>query len=264
VDKLSSHKSKMMRLKASTLKLAAEYQRGLKASRVKKLANELDLDGLGVVTVAKRKNGDYVVIDGQHRVAALEFHGFGDWVLDCKVYEGLTIKDEAHMFRLLNKFDKPSPFDDFHAGRVQGDKECLAIDEIVQEAGLQVSGSKRDGVLTCVRTLQKVYRMNGAAEGPEVLAETLEIVKAAWGSERSAMDGNVIEAVAIFLAAYGEEANTSSLVKKMAKLPGGPAGFVGRAKSMRDLKKGTIPRLGAEMLVALYNKGRRTGALAEL
>lgn len=260
----ANHKSRVLQIAASDLKLAAEYQRELVPARVKALANELDLDSLGIVTVSQRRNGDYIVIDGQHRVAALEFHGLGEWKMKCNVLQGLSLEEEAKMFRRLNNTRRPTIFDDYRAGLVEGDPECLAVQKIVTAAGLRLEKYKADGILACTSAVLKVYRMQGVKSGAETLRDTLELIKATWGTQATALEGVVVQAVALVLAAYGDVIDKAVLTKKLAKLPGGPAGLIGRARSLGEIRQGSIPRLAASIIVTVYNKKRHGEPLSEL
>src|SRR4051794_33828172 len=84
------------------------YQRALNARRVKKIANEFDPYSVGMLIVSDRGDGTKVVLDGQTRRAALVAMGWEDQMVPCYVYVGLSVEEEARIFRTLNQ-DRARP-----------------------------------------------------------------------------------------------------------------------------------------------------------
>src|SRR5690242_16192920 len=78
-------------------------ERKYNARRAKRIAQTIDPDALGVLYVSKRRDGTYVVIDGQHRRGAFIELGWGDQKMPCHVYHGLTLADEARLFAEFNE-----------------------------------------------------------------------------------------------------------------------------------------------------------------
>lgn len=246
---------------AGKLTVDHRYQRDLIPARVRHLAADLDLDGLGVFVVSRRSDGTLALIDGQNRVAALREHGFqDDWKVECRVYEGLTLEQEAALYRQLNDSRPLKPWDFFKAGLVSGDAECLEIDAIAKRCGLTVAASGGDGRVCCVTTLRLVYRKYGK----DVLRRALEMSTAAWGHTAGAVEKEIVHGMSIVAATYNGEVDTPWMVKKLAKSPGGPSGLLGRARGLKDMTTEPIFRIVARQVIALYNKGRRNGALDDL
>lgn len=228
-------------------------------ARVRQLVANFDLDRMGIITVSKRKGGTLAVLDGQTRLAALADLDLEDWEATCNVYTGLTEAEEAHLFRILNNTRKPTPYDDFKVGITEGDPECLSIMVIVTRHGLKLCSNSQDGGIACISTLRQSFRA-----GADSLDRALETAKAAWGLRADAMLGSIVRGLAIVHETYGDEVDRPSLIKKLAKCQGGPAGLVGNARAARYLRSAPITRLCAAAIVSVYNKGRRNGALADL
>lgn len=55
----------------------------------------------------------------------------------------------------------------------------------------------------------------------------------------------------------------NKLVAVLAQAEGGALGLIGRAKTLTQYRGGNIPNAMAEIIVNLYNKGRRTRLLPE-
>lgn len=76
------------------------YQRALQAYKVRRIAGNFDAEAVGVLLVSKREGGEYVILDGQHRLAALRMvdrtHAL------CQVFSGLTLAREAQIYVQCN------------------------------------------------------------------------------------------------------------------------------------------------------------------
>lgn len=264
ITKGSRRKPKILNIPAKQIRVDPEVQRQLIPARVSKLTEAMDLDGLGIITVSERGKGDLIALDGQHRIAALEQLGMGEWEVTCHVYSGLSKAQEAALFRRLNDTRKITPYDDFSKGLVEGDEECLAINEIIESHGLRVAGYGSDGTITCVSKLRQLYESkNGRADGA-VLADALTDSLAAWGVRYAAVEKNILGGLALVHRTYGSEVDRPALVNKLSKYKGGAAGLLGTARQLKDLRSASMERLVAAVIVEVYNRGRRSGQLEAL
>lgn len=264
LDSRSTQRVTVRKVRADALTIDDHVQRRCIPARVTRLADGLDLDGVGVITVSERADGTLAVLDGQHRIRALMENGMGEWEVQCRIYHGLTPRDEAAIFRLLNNTRATSIYDDYKVGLVAQDREWVPIDDAVRRAGLEISDQAADGKIMCVSSLRQVYRSaNNGRPGDELVEDTLATALAAWGATTEAVEGNIVAGLGIVLQTYGNELDRAVLVRKLAKFPGGPSGLLGRAKALRDIRPSTIARLVAAVIVATYNTGRRK-KLAEL
>lgn len=245
---------------AKDIKVDPRVQRALVLSRVRKIAADLDLDGIGVLTVSLRDTGEYYVIDGQHRLAALAVCGVDDYECYCHVYTGLTLAREAALFRTLNAASKPTPFDQFTKGVVAGDEECCAINNTVTALNLLVTDQNADGCIRAVVALQGIYR-GGGSQG---LHDTLSTLITAWGTSHDAFEGGVLAGVGVVVNRYAGDVDLAILGRKLAKYPGGALGLLGDARGLRKFRKASIANCVAENVVGHYNKGRREGQLGPL
>lgn len=248
------------KIPAGSLKVDPRVQRTLVGARVNRMVQEINLDGLGTLAVSRRADGDYI-IDGQHRHAALMAADFGDWECDCKVHHGLSLAQEAGLFRVLNQTKVVGVFDDFTKGVIEGDPECVAINTIVSEAGLRVAHLPSAGCVAAVRKLRDLYAKNG---GAQALVATLAVITQAWGQDRDGLDGRVITGIGTVLLRYGGEVELGVLARKLAKRHGGPLVLIGDARGLSDLRGGTVSRAMAEIIVGEYNRGRRSNRLGPL
>jgi hypothetical protein len=60
---------------------------------------------------------------------------------------------------------------------------------------------------------------------------------------------------------HGDAIDTQKLVNELAAIPGGPRGLVGRARSLKEFRRGIIGDAMAELLVNMINNKRRVNRL---
>lgn len=241
---------------AASLVRDERVQRSVIDRRVRELANTLDLDGVGVVTVSKRDDGRLIILDGQHRVLALLEAGMGEWPVTCRVYHGLSVPEEAAIFRVLNNTRKPTAFDDYTKGVLAGDPDCVAIHKIIQRSGLRVALQSGDGLISCIGAIRKLYR-SSPGTGPAALGFALHVAVGAWGAHSDSVDGHIVTGLGAIYCRYAEKVDRAAMIRKLAKFPGGSAGLIGQAKALRVMRPGTVGKCVAILAVDAYNRGRR-------
>lgn len=184
------------------------YQRPLVKSRVKKLVQEFDLMGVGTIPVSKRDDGLYYILDGQHRVAAMRQLGFQ--VVDCEVYEGMTLSEEAKKFHLFNDSKKNHPLEEAMAKHVAGDEITLAIDRIVGYFGYGIDYGKRGHGIKAYQTLVRLYKSKGEAP----LLKTVSIIHQAFG-DVTAFNQFLLQGVWDFIHEFADVYDEKELVRRL-------------------------------------------------
>ena len=96
-------------------------------------------------------------------------------------------------------------------------------------------------------------------DGPHALARTLRLVQKAWGRQASSFNGTVLEGVGMAQLRYNGSIDQDALALKLAGVPGGAPGLMGRAQAMRDIRGSSVASCLAGVVVDLYNKGRHKG-----
>jgi hypothetical protein len=258
-----SAKGRHVYLAVSCLEMDPAVQRKLRMAWVKEHVADFDPELFGEVVVSLR-GGRHLIVDGQHRVEILRQLGWADQKIPCLLYEGLTLAEEAKLFRGLGDRKGLRAFDDFRIAIVEGDPVACDIDRIVRAQGLTLSDQKKDGAVSAVDALRRVYC--GATlkqSSPVALGKALRLLKSAWGSSGSAFEGPMIIGAGLFFLRYNGSADESALVAKLAKVPGGPAGMIGRAKALTETKRRRVGECVAAGIVDAYNSGRRSGKLED-
>jgi hypothetical protein len=143
--------------------------------------------------VSRRGDGEFVVIDGQHRTMAAKLRGMDD--LPCCVFTYDSPEDEAKFFITANRSRKPmNRLDDFHAAIAAGDDLALEIRRIVTSAGLSVarntaSSAWKPGEIAFTSSIASTLRKYGA----EITGKALTLIAEAFPDQK------VVHAGSIFL-----------------------------------------------------------------
>lgn len=224
-------------------------QRDVNQARVDHLAANFDLEQLGTPTVNER-DGSFFIIDGQHRIAALEAIGYGDQQVQCWCYEGLSDQEMAERFLLLNDYLAVNAFDRFTKGVHAGREVESDIDRIVRAAGLAVSRDHIPGAIQAVGTLRKVYTRSD----PKTLGRALRIIRDAYGDP--GLEAPVIDGIGHLCQRYNGELNDDDAIKRLSEIHGGVSGLLGKANVLHKQGVGPKGQCVAAAAVEIINRGR--------
>lgn len=250
-------KPELRQLPVAGLIVDPNVQRSLDRGRVAKIAEDLDLSAVGVITVSHRGNGSYHVIDGQHRVEALRLAGGDGEKISCRIFDGLTIEDEARLFRLLNNTAKLQALDKFRVRVVEGEPVATAITQILAKHGWKIYPALGDGHFSAVVAAERIYNRDQNA-----FERTLTTITRAWGHDYAGVDGRIFEGIGLVYARYGSAIDDSQLADRLARRGGGPNRLLGDARGFRDMYRLSVTVGVADIIVELYNARRKTQAVA--
>lgn len=247
----------MVERKVGDLWVDPNVQRALKKARVGKMATSFQPDALGVLTTSFRSPKRVHIIDGQHRYRAAEAAAYTG-VIQTMEYHGLTVPEEAALFRLLNTTEKVSRIDQFLIACVEQDPDAVRLAGFLNDHGWAVGGSATEARLSAIGSLERVYALD-----PDAAAATLAVLTKAFGHRPAAVQGSLIEGLGRMLARYGVAVELDDLAKRLAGVPGGPDGLVGNARGQSFTRTGNLSTQVARIITNLYNQRRRTTALPE-
>lgn len=242
---------------AEDLIVDPQVQREVDPKRVRQIAADLNLSAIGVLCVSERDNGDYIVLDGGHRRGALIESGEGKTKVSCEVYRGLTLADEALIFRLRNNTQKVGFLDKFRVRLIEGEENAVAVEALARKHGWAVVGTNTDSgmpVLHSVQKLEEWFRRSA-----DVADETPKVVTNAWGHDSDAVDYRIMGGLAAFLYRYWDMVDSTDLENRLATYRGGPNAIMQQAQGLREIRKVPAASAVAELITDIYNKGRRTG-----
>lgn len=254
--------SKLVKVRADSLKVHPFAQRDLVPSKLKRLAADMDLDAIGVlhgVEYSIKGHGEGIyIIDGQHRLMALMELGLGEWIVEVKVHlDADTNARASELFLKLNDRSPVHPYDKFTNAVRAGDEAAVGIQELATRRNLSISRSAGAAKLTCVSSLRNAWGLDSG----KTLERTLDITVQGWGTKPAALEGKLIEGIAHVVCRYNGVLDRIAFVSKLSKYPGGPAGLIGDAKGRRQYTKASLPRCIAAVVIESYNSGRRAGKL---
>jgi hypothetical protein len=250
------HEPDVYPLAISALIVDPTIQRPLDRRRVTKIADALNLDAIGVITVSRRSNGDSVIIDGQHRVEALREAGYGTGAITCRVFKELTLAEEAAMFRLLNNTAKAQFIDTFRVRVIEGDPVAVDIVRMLEHHGWRIANPGAATAFMALAAFERIYRLEALAADKAIATLTR-----AWGHDPNAADYRIVEGLGLMHVRYGDAIEHEDLIDRLSKFGGGPGALLGKARGLRELVGSTVTRAVAEIVVELYNARRRTKAL---
>jgi len=248
----------MVERKVGDLWVDPTVQRSLRKARVTTMAADFRPEALGVLTTSFRSPKRIHVIDGQHRYRAAEQAAYTGTIQTME-YHGLSIPEEAALFRLLNATEKVSKIDEFLISCVEQNPDSLRLAGFLSDHGWALGASATEARLSAIGSLERVYRLS-----PEAADATLSVITAAYGHRPAAAQGSMIEGLGRMLARYGRDVDLAVLAKKLAKVPGGPDGLLGNARGRKLTRAGNLSTQVAQIITnEIYNKGLRSNALPE-
>lgn len=255
-----SHKPEVAAVPLNLLVIDPQVQRPLDKRKADKIAADLNLDAIGLICVSHRSNGSYSIIDGQHRVDALRTVGFVHDPVECEIYRGLSLADEAAMFRLRNNRVAVQRVDLFRVRVIEGDKTATAISDMLTRLGWTVRIAKTSGSFAAVFALEKAWMLDPDGN-PPAAERAIATVTAAWGHDPSGVDQSIVGGLGALYARYGTEIDSGDVIERLARFAGGPNALIGKARGLRDLIGGKLTSCVAEIVVEEYNRRRKTRAL---
>lgn len=176
-----------------------EYQRPLREAFARGMAAAWDDDAAGVLYLAAL-GGRYVVLDGQHRLAAMRLLGLN--LAPARIYPDTDKQRRAQLFAIFNsKRVNARPIDVYRAELLAGDDQARRIDAFARASGVTLgdgTGHNRTQAVQAFRRLDNAGTLNAA----------LRAVREAWRRNGTylpgALNGNVLGAVGDFIKASRE------------------------------------------------------------
>jgi hypothetical protein len=244
------------RVRLASITIDQRVQRAVDQTRVNRIAERFNWSAFGVPTLSRRGNDQLVILDGMHRIEGAKTAGYQDATPQMKVHSGLALEQEAELFLLLNDTRKPMPVDLFKIGVVSGDADLVAMNDLIEAAGLTVAASGRTA-FRAVTAMRRIYGLE------QVAAErALDVCVHAWGASSDAVQAALFEGLGLFFVRYGDQPIAEELAERLAKYPGGANGLIGAARGLARIRQVSMPNAVAEIAVTVYNKARRTRVLA--
>jgi hypothetical protein len=240
-------------VRVADLRVSDEAQRSFDPGQAEQIAAEFDPDAMGY-PVVNHRDGAYWIVDGQHRVAALNLLGWDqDQSIECEVYEGLSVADEAELFLRRDKRRAINAFEKFRIGVVAERPTEVKINDIVEAVGLHASRQRGSGNILAVKALRRVYDLGGE----EVLAQTLVVLRDTFGDP--GYGASYLVGLGLVLNRYGSRLDLAHLKDRLLGLRGGPIQLNNKARQIQAQTGLGISLCYAAAYVEIYNGGGRGG-----
>lgn len=178
----------------------AKYGRPLVVARVQQIVRSFDEKAIGTIYLSIRADGNYAILDGQHRIAAANLKGLT--TLSSRVFIDLTYEQEAALYVKFATVNKQTSLDRFKA-RVEA-REPLALDilDILNSTNLTISYSGQSaGTLQAVSTLEAIYKKGGRAH----LRNVLTTIYHSWKDQPRAYVLPILYGISMFLQRYNND-----------------------------------------------------------
>ncbi|MEB5757441.1 DUF6551 family protein [Mammaliicoccus sciuri] len=236
------------RLLIADLKTDMRYQSPIRESQVRKIVRNFDPDKLDTITVNKRQDGTFYIIDGQHRVEALK--ELNIQFAQANIYDNLTPEKEAEMYYGINDRPAKSPNSKAKSKLMFGEQSAIEIEQAVINAGLKIDYDKKlpsDGYITAYASLESIYKKYNK----KLLEIVLKIIKESFGTDSKNYQAFMIKGFAQFIDIYHRDVDVMNLISKLQEL--GYDGFIKEVNKNAagfSTKKESLPLT----LVEIYNK----------
>jgi len=246
----------------SSINVSPPYQRTIVRNEVRSIVKSFDEDAVGALMVGERADGSLWLVDGLQRYSALVELGIASW--KCVIFQSKGQAHEAKIFKIANTGrTKVSAGAIFRAALVEGEQDCIDINNLVNSCGLRLD---LDGVgshwpnVKAIKAVQRVYSRYGA----DTLRRSLNVIASSWPENEDGLRGDTIEGMATFFA-RAVPADESShgvrddvLVKQLRKR--NPMEILVFATSAQKMvSSSTKHRLVADVIASTYNHRLRVG-----
>lgn len=244
-------------LSASDLIMDERYQRDVSETHVRKLAKDFRSDLLGKISVNERPDGTVVVIDGQHRIAAMrkKYGPHVDIKVSCDVYRKQTVMEEAELFDAFNRRRKSTTArHNFKVALEINDPTALRIDQIATAHGygLEIVRSRPSHGKIAVSPIMTIIRSRGE-NGWSIAEQTVSIIRDVYGDDTEELHAGDVTAIAAFLAKYANHPKFRRTRLVEVLKDSGPAKLWRDIEDLRLALRTSAESAGLRVILYRYN-----------
>lgn len=208
--------------------------------------------------VVNLRDGTYWIVDGAHRIEALKLIGWGDQMIQCEVYEGLSLAEEAELFLMRDDRRAIGSMEKFKIAVTAGRGEESEINQAVSKLDLKVAfypGQK--GAIHATGTLRKVWRRGGEV----TLVTTLSTIRDAFGT--AGLTATMIDGLSLVMQRYDSRLDRERLIARLCAVHGGVNGVLNRAHVLNKQTGNQMSHCVAATIVSIYNAGSAGAKLTD-
>ena len=232
------------------------YQRPVKDADVNRLLREWDPCLLDPLVVSYR-DGNYYLVDGQHRACVLRQKNDGkDVAALCHVYRGLTYEQEAELYYKLDRAKGHLRLP--HATKALlesgSSPELIEVNQLLEDAGFIWALDKptgKDFEIGSTRTVINAYRLLGGA----AFSRMLYLLAETWHGQPVSLKSFMLSGMALFVKTYETELKDAAFIKRMSAID--PDEIIRRGKADFSTNKAALRF--ARVIWDKYNGQQRGG-----
>lgn len=241
--------ARLMWVPIADMKVNPAAQREFKESQAERYAANFDFEGMGF-PVLNHRDGNWYIVDGQHRIAALKMIGYADQKVQCECFEGLTEAQEADLFLTRDDRRKVDSFERFQIGVTAGRETETDVNRIVKALGLCVSRSEAAGAIGSASTLVRLYERGG----PKTLSRALRIIRDGIGEE--GFDQFIIGGVGLLCQRYNGQLKDDDAIAKLSSLRKPVSTIYQKAGTLMERTGSSRQHATAAAVVEVLNSGK--------
>lgn len=194
------------------LLVTPKYQRKLLGTKVDSIVNNYDANLMDDILVSKR-DGQYWVVDGGHRVAAMRKMGFKE--ASCRVIYGLTYEEEAKLFADFNTSRRHLQSGDVLVAKIESkDVHAMSMVAVLNAYGY-ICGNQveRDGAIriSAVKAIECSYEVLGH----DMFEKMVSTIRATWPLDRDVVKASMINGLTDFYKLYGDKIKPNTFVRNL-------------------------------------------------
>lgn len=179
---------------AADLKVDVDVQRALDPKWADQLEATWDPKKVGIIMVSRRDTGACYIINGHHRTV-VSLRKDPSAIMDCEVFEGLSIEEEADLFLDYNTHQKPiNVYDKYRIALKAGRRIELRMAEAVTARGLELGPYKGNRTIAAIAACRRIVVMDTTET--ELLRDALMYAEQAFGAHPMTWDANILQAIA--------------------------------------------------------------------
>lgn len=240
-------------MRTSVLKIDPAYQRPLDQGRVARIARAWSDARCLMLEVNRRPNGEYFVMNGQHRLAAAQLAGV-EW-LPCRIFsfprtelEALWFAGQAQESRTVKALDQMKAL--VHGG----DADAAGLTALLAKHGYSWNWTTGKGVPGTTRAADAL-KTEWKRDSVE-LDIILGLISEVWGDAENAVGDATVNALRFFRHKYAGRFDDARLRHALRGTE--PNTLRKRAQVRAQLAgSGTAEHHLCEMIAELYDKGRK-------
>ena len=249
------HSYEYVMLYPEQIKKDPKYQREIDVARIKKITKNWDDDLVNAPKVSLRENGNYYVFNGQHTLAAWKKR-YGNKMIQCKVYRGLTETEEKDLFVKQEGFSKAVGLvDKLRAEYNSGNDEVMDMVRCVALAGCTMDFENRTSQtqnrINAVTTAYNVYK----EVGHDNFINILDILRRSFYGDYKGFQDGFLKGMKYLFKHYGDKITIRQMVTALQKQP---ADYYVQKANKFD---GSAAVRYAKAFVEQYNKGKRSNRI---